>query len=207
MPTQTIEAASQTTACHASFGVREAVEAILSKAHSYEWSLQGMGMLRLHLPNNIRLHIWDSRFRVPGVSMIHDHLQWGLESTVIAGRLTNRRYVIAPDDFVGASNAYTFTVLKPGQGCYHKTEPRAVRLAALTPEIYWPGQRYSQRPDEIHETDAADGTVTMMRKTPTDDESARVFWLQGTTWGSAEPRAATPEEVQQITSNALAKWF
>lgn len=64
-----------------------------------------------------------------------------------------------------------------------------------------------QTPSEIHETDAQDGTVTLMQKTPTGDDSARVFWEIGTGWGSAEPRKATPEEVLDITQNALKLWF
>ncbi len=179
--------------------------AILTNAHAYEWSLQGMGMLRLHLPNDWRLHVWDSRFRKPGVSMIHDHLQWALESTIIAGQLTNRRYRIVLD----ATNAkpYLFATLKPGYGCYFKHEPQPCMLSAELPRTYGPGESYSQRPEEIHETDALDGTVTLMRKRVTDDESARVFWPAGTEWGSAEPRRATADEVATITGDALRKWF
>jgi hypothetical protein len=58
----------------------------------------------------------------------------------------------------------------------------------------------------IHETDAEDGTVTIIRKTPTGDDSARVFWKVGTTWGSAEPRPATPDEVRLVSERALHRW-
>ena len=179
--------------------------AILSNAGAYEWSLQGMGMLRLHLPDHHRLHVWDSRYRVPGVSMVHDHLQWGLHSTIVAGRLTNRRYRTVID----AANAepYLFATLKPGYGCYFKHEPQACMLSADSPRLYEEGESYEQSPADIHATDAADGTVTLMRKTPTDDESARVFWPAGSEWGSAEPRRATAAEVEAITSHALLRWF
>lgn len=176
--------------------------AILSNAHAYEWSLQGMGMLRLHLSDNYRLHVWDSRYRVPNVSMVHDHLQWGLHSTVIAGRLVNRRYVEGDK-----GEPYMFSTLKPGYGCYFKHDAQDVRLCALLPDRYAESESYSQHPFEIHQTDAEDGTVTLMRKTPTDDESARVFWPVGTEWVSAEPRRATPAEVADITSRALDLWF
>jgi hypothetical protein len=178
------------------------VRAILENATAFEWSLQGMGMLRLHLSDNTRLHVWDSRYRVPNVSMIHDHLQWGLESTIVAGRLRNHRYI---EDVRG--EPYKFATLKPGYGCFFKHEPVDASLIALAPDLYEAGQSYSQEPSEIHETDALDGTVTLMRKTPTDDESARVFWATGDEWVSAEPRAATDEEVRSITSFALSEWF
>lgn len=175
---------------------------ILSRAAAYEWSLQGMGMLRLHLPDDYRLHVWDSRYRVPNVSMIHDHLQWGLHSTVIAGRLANRRYVES-----AKGEPFMFATLKPGYGCFFKSDPKDVWLSELPVDNYGEGESYSQIPSEIHQTDAEDGTVTLMRKTPTDDESARVFWPIGTYWVSAEPRPATPDEVADITSRALDKWF
>lgn len=176
--------------------------AILQNAAAYEWSLQGMGMLRLHLPDNCRLHIWDSRYRAPNVSMIHDHMQWGLTSVVIAGVLRNRRYS------EGFGLPFMYTTLKPGYGCYFKHDPMETRLRLMEP-VYalYEGDEYSQAPSEIHETDAEDGTVTLMFKRPTGIESARVFWPVGTEWGSAEPRKATPDEVADITSRALDRWF
>lgn len=177
-------------------------EFIIRNARKFEWSLQGMGMLRLYLTDNIRLHVWDSRYRRPGVSMIHDHLQWSLHSTIIAGRLTNRRYNFDP---VGLT--HRFAVLKPGYGCYFLEEPKLAGLIPREPEFYSPGDYYSQRPDEVHETDAVDGTVTLMVKSPTGNESARVFWPADSEWGSAEPRTATADEVREITSHSLARWF
>lgn len=50
-------------------------------------------------------------------------------------------------------------------------------------------------------------TVTVMKKDPTGDESARVFWPEGSEWVSAEPRRATAEEVRAITQHALQRWF
>lgn len=159
-------------------------------------------MLRLHLPNHCRLHVWDSRFRKPGVSMIHDHLQWGLHSTILAGVMTNRRYV---EDASGTE--FMHMTIKPGYGTFIKSEPSCLRLRALPAEVYRHGGTYWQTPNEIHETDAEDGTVTFMRKLPTTDESARVFWPIGQEWGSAEPREATRGEVEEIAKYALKRWF
>lgn len=178
---------------------------ILEKASRFDWSIQGMGFLRLYLPNNCRLHIWDSRYRVPGVSMVHDHLQWGLESTIIAGQLTNIRYSTSLDQ---SNPNYMFTTLKAGYGCYFKHDPKPIGLSSHLPEVYHCGQKYFQKPSEIHRTDAMDGTVTIMQKHPTKDaDSARVFWLSDEQWVSAEPRKAEPDEVKDIVQNALDKWF
>jgi len=179
--------------------------AILHHANNFEWSLQGMGFIRLHLVGHCRLHVWDRRFRMPGVSMIHDHLQWALNSTILSGELVNRIYVEGQGDWGG--DPYEWAMIKPGAGCYFKSEPkRTYLLPQILPERLLPGDTYRQAPDVIHETDAEDGTVTIIRKEPTPDDSARVFWRAGTTWGSAEPRKATPDEVAAIVGVALTRW-
>lgn len=188
--------------------------AILHHANNFSWSLQGMGFIRLHLVGHCRLHVWDKRYRVPGVSMIHDHLQWALNSTVLSGELVNRKYRVIPryikfwkDGPEQRGKPFMCATIKPGAGCYFKTEPTEVFLEPeMFPERVVTGHFYRQAPDVIHETDAQDGTVTIIRKEPTPDDSARVFWPVGTEWGSAEPRQATPDEVAAIVSNALARW-
>lgn len=173
---------------------------LLLNAERFEWSLQGLGMLRLHIEgSNSRLHIWDRRFAYPGASPIHDHQQWALHSTVLSGRLTNYRFVERED-----GEAYWYQLIKAGYGYFVKEGPLPICLARLAPEHYEVGDTYSQRPEEIHETVPLDGTVTLMRKTPTaDPEAARVFWPVGEEWGTAEPRAATAQEVLDITRYAL----
>ena len=59
---------------------------ILRRPHGYKWSLQGFGMLRLYLSDNIRLHVWTTEHRVENVSDIHDH-PWDFISTVLFGQL------------------------------------------------------------------------------------------------------------------------
>ena len=45
------------------------------------WSLQGLGMFRLYLSHEKRLHVWDARFRTSDVSVIHTH-PWHFTSEV-----------------------------------------------------------------------------------------------------------------------------
>lgn len=185
--------------------LRALVQMILSDS-SASWSLQGFGMLRLHLPGDFRLHVWDSRFAVPNVSTIHDHLQWGLESIIISGKLTNQRFDVQHEKRVGVNQPYNMVTLKPGYGTYHKTDAEVVYLAPQKPEVYGPGDVYVQHPNEVHESRPEDGTITLMRKLPTGDDSARVFWPLGEEWVSAEPRKALPEEVRVIVGRAILKW-
>lgn len=178
---------------------RTLVRFILENADKFQWSLQGLGMLRLYLTKDIRLHVWDLRYTFPGASPIHDHLQWGLASTVISGRITNYRFAESP-----VGDDYLYSTLKPGYGCYFKHDPLPIKLRRGQPETYSAGMTYSQRPEEIHWSVPDNGTITLMRKEPTADaDSARVFWPAGEEWGSAEPRPATAEEVAAITQYAL----
>ncbi len=178
--------------------LRSLVRFILENAGKFSWSLQGFGMLRLHLPGETRLHVWDSRHAFANVSTIHDHLQWGLSSTIVSGRLVNHRFT------EGLGDPYMAVTLKPGENCHFKDAPSHTLLRRGVAEIYISGDTYAQEPNEIHESVPDIGTITLMRKYPTPDgDSARVFWPAGEKWGTAEPRPATTEEVTAITSHAL----
>jgi hypothetical protein len=178
------------------------VREILEKAYAYKWSIQGLGMLRLYLSDSVRLHVWDSRYRITGVSPLHTH-PWSFESYVVAGMVNNRRFTESENHdgipFWGAR-------IKCGAGTYIEDQT-VVRLIPGRNEMYWAGQHYCQQADEIHESNPADGTVTLVERTfRADTEHARVFWEKGE-FGSAEPRTATPEEVTDITAAALKRWF
>lgn len=79
------------------------------------------------------------------------------------------------------------------------------RLVHLGCTTYTAGDIYSQAPAEIHSTHPIDGTITLMQKFPTDDESARVYWPFGTEWVSAEPRTALTHEIERVAGVALAQ--
>lgn len=175
------------------------------------WSVQGFGMMRTYFgpPDNLkefRLNIWDSRLAVPNVSTIHDH-PWHFDSIVIAGQFNNQRYDLVADNSVPSfgEREFAYTTIKTGEGGGPEKSP--TRYAILTPfmrENYFPGDRYHQDANEIHETLYKDGCVTLNKRTRVGDgEHARVFWPSGTDWVDAEPRAATPAEIAAITENAL----
>lgn len=202
--------------------VRTLVRGILEQAleqpdevTNTRWSLQGFGMLRVHLPGDYRLNVWDSRYRVKDVSLIHDH-PWNFESLVVSGRLINRRFVTAHAASGSRGELVEWAKLKPGPGGgllgriasgRERSEGGVVKLCAREPEVYVAGDTYQQARDEVHRSDPEDGCVTFNRRTErlVVDE-ARVFWPVGTSWVSAEPRLATREEVKRIVSLALAGW-
>lgn len=189
--------------------IREFVKFILNDPHKYKWTLQGFGMLRLHMNPNVRLHIWDSRYETPNVSAIHDHLQWGLRSLILSGEIQNTRFhrVSGPDKDNPFDEALEFNHarIKAGMGGGIDRHMGKIWLCPGVTEIYGPGEKYSQEPNEIHETVAEPGTITLMHKTPTDDtDGATVFWRRGE-WVSAEPRVAETHAMEDICDYALEK--
>lgn len=174
-----------------------AVLAILDKCDHYEWSVQGFGLLRLYVRNVGRLHIWDSLLRYTDVSMIHNH-SWDLKSTVVSGKLTNRKYTIE-----NHGSPYMTQRLVTGYQTELLTPPHEVGLLCQGSQLFLPGEAYHQYAHEIHETLAEDGTITMMERTETEVGMADVYWPVGTSWGTATPRLATEYEVRTTVARAI----
>lgn len=181
--------------------------ALLSRPYDHPWSVQGFGVLRLFIEDVGRLHIWDTRLRYPGVSLIHNH-SWNLDSVIVAGELMNTRYVEQPVAALGLAGYIRPTHWKQrlltGFQSHMVSAPSQVNLLAMPNEIYGPGDTYSQHADEIHETNALDGTITVMRRDENSgDGHADVYWPLGTEWGTAIPRAATRDEITRTIEGAL----
>jgi hypothetical protein len=156
------------------------------------WSLQGFGMLRLYLTKEIRLHVWDSTYQVPNVSLLHDH-PWDFTSVVIAGHMENRLYS------QGHGTPFQYATILCGPGAGQKTEPQSILLYEYRSEQLDPGCIYHQAAEDIHASFPAPGTVTVVERFfKPDAEHARVFWPMGEQWVSAEPRPATNQEVMSI---------
>jgi hypothetical protein len=168
-----------------------------------DWTMQGFGFLRLRVSDTMRLHVWDSRLRQPGVSDIHDHTQWAFTSHVLSGSLVNIRYQVCEPTCDNAQ-PHTMAVLNCGiGGGMQDGSSRRVALLAGKPELYLPGSTYHQEPDEVHRTLPADGTVTLIEQKRREVDTARVFWPVGGEWGDAIPRQATRDEVKDVGGFAL----
>jgi hypothetical protein len=196
------------------------VKQILEHPQGYNWSLQGLGMLRLYLSTEIRLHVWSSQHKVPGASAIHNH-PWDFDSYVVAGVIHQNRYqeVSAQAGQISEGlrqhlkmrkpQAFKTSTLHCGAGNCNMTEPVDIFLIEEDEEVYQEKDSYSQSACEIHYSKPEDGTVTLVtrRFTREDVDHAQVFWPADEQWGSAEPRPATEREVHEITSFALERWF
>lgn len=179
------------------------IKAILENPLGHVWSLQGLGMLRLYLSKEVRLHVWSDHARVDEVSELHDH-PWSFMSWIIAGKLKNTRFTKCD----GGGDRYMCQSLLCGTGGGLKGGPVPMQLSASRIEHYMEGDAYFQDAPEIHRSEPEDGTVTIIERRFSDDvDHARVFWEEGKPWVSAEPRVATDSEVLHITRNALQRWF
>jgi hypothetical protein len=165
------------------------------------WSLQGFGMLRLYLSKDVRLHVWDKRFQVPNVSLIHTH-PWDFTSRIVVGVMRNTRFM------EGRGNPHMKSQIGCGVGGGLVGTPERVSLIGGFPERFSGGGVYHQRATEIHASDYDDGTVTVVtRAVRGDPDHADVYWPDGEQWVSAEPRPATPDEVASIIGYSLQRWF
>lgn len=179
------------------------VQHILENADKFEWSLQGFGMLRTYLHEDVRLHIWDSAFAVDEVSTVHDH-PWDFTSTIIAGGLKNQRYVIDPE-----GDEWNKQMIVCGPGGHTDSEVERIRLRALTPEHYIGGDTYFQSAEELHESIPHDGTVTVIHRnfSRPDRDLATVCFPRDKQWVSAEPGPAHMRDVATIVGRSLRTWF
>jgi len=183
----------------------ELAELVLQSPSRFRWSLQGFGMLRFYITQELRLHIWDSAFRVGAVSGIHTH-PWHFVSTVLCGRLTQYRYT----EETNGGKAFKRYVIRAGEGGGLEGEPDHVLLAQSPLEVVHPGQQYCQRAEEIHLSVPDDGTMTIVHRELADPrfpDHAYVYVPADEEWVSAEPREATREEVEAICERALDRAF
>ncbi len=182
-------------------GGYENIRQILRMGPSFDWSVQGFGMFRCYLTDGHRLHVWDDRFKVPGVSDIHDH-PWDLSSEIISGHMQN---VIFRADDRGVG--YYCQLITPGDRGGPLGMPMPVSLEVTSSCGYGPGGGYGQRADEIHRSEPTPGTVTLATRTnrrPRD--VAHSYYPEGGEWVDAKPRPAPPHEVRQACELALLRW-
>jgi hypothetical protein len=188
---------------------------ILRDWKSYEWQVQGFGMLRTYLKGEgePRLQIWDQRLAVWGNGAIHDH-PWDFRSRIIAGMLFNQRCRRWSDDIdlIGKRNEfewYNELKIQPGQdGGPLEEEPKRVQLRTEPVEVYAKTEEYTMRADELHITRYANGTVTMIeRERVREADTASSLWKDGPHWSFFRPRPATPQETAKVIGDCLYNWW
>lgn len=179
------------------------VQKILESPTDLEWSVQGLGMLRLYLSKEVRLHIWHSDLKAEDASVIHTH-PWDFTSHIIAGQINN---TILTEQGGYSPIPHKRQQIFCGVGGGLIGDPEEVTLGVDSKHTYYEGDSYEEKAEEIHLSQALNGTVTIVERRFKDDEDhAFVYWEEGE-WGSAEPRPAENVEVLGVTSYALNRWF
>lgn len=183
--------------------VKELVKPIIDDpfVDDRQWSLQGLGMLRTYIGDSFRLHIWIDDFRYPGVSTIHTH-PWDFDSLVISGHVRNTRYLEAE-----YGEGFRRQKILCGEGGCLVSDPEGVVLVKCETENYYPGQKYTQETHEIHESDPANGTVTIIdRSVPSGSDPDHAYVYFRGDWVTTEPRPATEDEVMKAIEAASRMW-
>jgi hypothetical protein len=174
---------------------RALVRTILEHAEDYPWSMQEIGLLGLRLDDRRehRLHVWDPTSCV-GDPPVHDH-PYDFTSTVIAGAMTNTRYV---EDPAGAEHRRIRYSLADEDA----RTVDSVRLSGVA-TTFIAGDQYLQRAHELHDSRQVPGTVTMIRMTFKGVSELTVCTRGEVPWVSGRSRPAPPDEVKRITNAAL----
>jgi hypothetical protein len=181
-----------------------AIRQILEKPLGHDWSLQGMGMFRLYLSKEVRLHVWDMRFSVERVSTLHTH-PWGFVSHVLSGCILDRTFRKEDPSREPITHYEQQIVCGPGGGVSAEKQP--VHLSLVSEHVYKEGNTYSHEASDVHESVPKSGTVTVIERSfKSDTEHAMVYFRTGREWVSAEPRRAEPHEVEAMARMALDRW-
>lgn len=193
--------------------IRKRIIEAFENPQGHEWTIQGFGMLRVYLTadKSWRLHVWDSRFRVSGVTDIHDH-PWDFESKILGGLIMNRRFEVRESQTPDHPSHWKTTILCGEDACVQDDAPTPVDLETRSIEVLTarhPGfEGYRQRAEEVHRTVPLDGTVSVVRRSflREDRDHANVFVPDGEEWVDAVPRKADLREVVSILRNAADTW-
>jgi hypothetical protein len=189
---------------------------ILEHPLDFPWRSHGIGMLRVYIDEDgvlpegdpgrhlsaFRLHLWHRRLLNPGITTMHTH-PWRLRSWIIAGQLQNVRFSRSRS---ADNRADAFHEAQIGCGVLPfrglESKPGTIYLRTGVPETYVPGTWYDQEPEEIHESRAKDGTISLIHRDQfREDGMASVFWPHGRPWGDAS-RDTTREDVLITTAAA-----
>jgi hypothetical protein len=117
---------------------------------------------------------------------------------VIVGELVNARYV---EDLNGRE--YARHRYRPGDDEHRRTD--SVRLTTSSTTLR-AGDRYHQSAPELHSSHQTPGTVTLIRFGSLAETELTVCLEPGAPWVPVGSRPATSDEIDRITSAALARF-
>lgn len=183
------------------------VKEIIKRPLDYDgWTIQGLGMLRLHLDdsNETRLHIWDTQTALNDQTSAHDHPWDIVNSTVYFGAMGNQRYGLSNEGDIPIQISRVLC----GIGSDFEGESTTGFMFELGErELYEPGGSYSIDATEFHNSFPERGTVTVItRRFRPDLEQivgrrvATICWTGDEDWErDGFNRVATKDEILHFT--------
>ncbi len=184
--------------------LRRIVREVLEHPGEHRWSVHGIGMMRTYLDDarEWRVNLWHPVLLNPGISTMHTH-PWPFDSYVLAGQLKNLRFDRCTKGSVDAE-LWNEGKIECGAGFDGlKGPPEIVTLHRREVETYKPNMTYTQLPPEIHDTNAAAGSITVIRRGEMlPGCEASVFWPVGQEWGDAS-REYDADEAEAVVALAL----
>lgn len=160
----------------------------------FEWTQQGLGMVRAKLTRSLRLHIWHPNFIVKEASRIHNH-PWHFTSNILAGFLTNVKYSFTYD----ASQMLVHTI-ECGANV-HVKDTYVARIGVDQIVTYKKGDLYSMRKTEFHNTVIGDrGCISIIERDldSWENDDADVVTNMDKPFVNARPEKLAEKRVRQI---------
>lgn len=183
--------------------LRALIKTVLANPHLHEWTTQGLGMLRMYLRPEIRIHVWHEDLRIDQVSDLHTH-PWDFVSLVINGSIRDLQFM---ETHSVDELAYLRQVIKCGEGGGLVGDPIETGLSEMKSARYNTGSSYVLTSAIIHRSIPSTGAVTLcQRRFKEDQDHAFVYWPNDEVWVSAEPREATEREINTACMTALDNW-
>lgn len=195
------------------------LEEAIRRPGARSWTLQGFGVLRLNLHDDMCLHVWCPDLAAEGAPTIHDH-PWQFSSFVVAGIAENHRFECrepAPGQVIiptqeemseGWRAFYRRTVMTGQPGLTAVLgDDRMVMLRRLGLERVRAGAWYHQSRGEIHESRPHAGTVTLVQRLRDGDERANIFFSPLDPPADGNKRPATDAEVVHACTVSVRKWL
>lgn len=186
--------------------VRGQVRHMLDHPYRFSWSFQGLGMYRVKLTEDVRVHIWMPSEANEGVSDMHTH-PWSFRSLVLAGSIRDIVYqdVGRVEDGLPARR---HEVICGPDGGGALDDGKMTGLRPLSDQVHEAGTSYKLPWNLVHRSrPQVEGTVTVLLKTEkVSDDQACVYRWPHDPFGTAEAAPPTRDDIIRAAWTARQLW-
>lgn len=169
----------------------------LTNPEDYEWSVQGLGMLRAYLTEDraTRLQIWLKELQLASATSIHTH-PWDFESIIYRGELINRTYAEVPGHKFDCYVINTGPTARPLS--HSKIDLEITQNRKLTE-----GQSYYQPKEVPHLTLFSQGAISIIHRLDYSKSDGLAKSYGVGPWVSAAPQDVSWREARSLITYAM----